>query len=356
MRVSLFVVNAGDLLLLETADGWAVPSAEVDSGGETGSVMGRLASKDAGIELAGEPWHIFSRLPGEMVFQCGVPTRTATAGPGYGGYDWYAPAAIPDLKLAPATCGLIERWVACRTGIGLDIQTDLSGRPRCVVTSPGEATLIAELTPPWPATGLPASVTPEAIEGTEWAVDTARDGISVTFRKQGPAALWFHDAVQGDQLLAMAATGLVPSDMNINSYWEGSGSITTGSDRACISQGFGGYFSNMAGLEYLYQPEVEGEANSSASINRLWPCEVGPVYYLAVGRKTIPRPGKAPLIYDFFFIDGESACNVLNAPLVKRRDASKLALASWGRGSEADPVPIALFHRAWLYQLAQPTP
>ncbi len=352
MRISVFIVDAGDLMLRRTADGWAVPSAETESAENAVAAVRRLVTRAAGIEVAGDPWHVFSRLQGEAVFECHIPSRVAGARSGLGDSDWYAPAAIPGLELAEPTRGLIERWVGCRTGIGLDIQTALGGRPRDVVRSPGEVTMIGQLTPPWPPSGLPASVTAETIDGTEWAVDVAGDGVAVSFSKQGPAALWFDEAVEGDQLLTIAARGLVARAMNLNSYWEGSGSITTGADKACIAQGFGGYFSNMAGLEYLYQAPVGGHANGSASINRLWPCEVGPVYYLAVGRKTIPRPGKTPLIYDFFFIDGEPACNVLNAPLVKRRDSSKLALASWGRGTETDPVTTALFHRAWLYELA----
>ena len=287
---------------------WDVPGGYLEEGETPEEGARRELGEELGVEASSltlaftehNPLadHVVLDILFEAVLADGTDPRPADD---VAACQWFRPDQLPrdDLAFA-ATPRILDRWRHRRAGGG-DLR--LLGGDELRL---GADRVVASAGPDWP--GLPDGWRPEC---GDWRIhDRALCG---QVEGERPAVLWLPGDVSGDHAIRFRAWTVPPHGNDINCFWEGAGRIEGSGDVACTIAGFGGWWSGLTGLERY--PEERGLRATGRTLTLV----PGRAYEVIAG-----RCGQA----DFLFVDGRLAVQ-LDDPAARRRDRSRLALATW---------------------------
>jgi len=311
---------------------WDIPETLLAPGESAEAAAQRALKEQTGLD-AGPLWAVFrggaARGEGDipLLFEATLPSGTLGPGSGIIACRWFSPSELPEDFVSNEKKALVRRWAAARWGHGLGL-----GMLKDALEVEG-ADLVTGFWPPLTGSGLPPGTTPEG-PGV-WRIE---DGaVSVSLDVTGPSALWFDAWVDGDQLIVFAAKTVFPHNHDINCIWEGSGSFKGEDDRLTVG-GAGGWYKNLAGIEYYPSTPLAPRPTASTA---LIPIVAEQVYYLAAG-----RCGSV----DFLFVDGLLVMEVDGASL-ERRLRSRLALSTFGTDEGGSMGAHVCYLAAWVYRI-----
>lgn len=163
--------------------------------------------------------------------------------------------------------------------------------------------------------GLPKGWEPQPGLG-EWSV-SPNGTISGFAGPDRAAILWCTDPVEGDHMIEFDACTVAPAANDLNCYWEGSGKYDDKDpSQFCTIAGIGGWWKGYTGIERSLN---NIEAPTGRSITGWGHLVPGQILKVAGGRM-----GNV----DFLFINGELRMQI-DDPSQRRRDRSKVAIATW---------------------------